>query len=90
MRQAVAEVEQALLALDSVAEVEQALLALDSTAAREGDARVAVEGFAERLRATEARVRSGLASGFELEDARQTAATTPVSGSAPRPVPSGS
>lgn len=57
----------------AVAEVEQALLALDSTAAREGDARVAVEGFAERLRATEARVRGGLASGFELEDARQTA-----------------
>lgn len=57
----------------AVAEVEQALLALHGTAAREGDARVAVEGFAERLRATEARVRSGLASGFELEDARQTA-----------------
>lgn len=112
----------------AVAEVEQALLALDSTAAREGDARVAVEGFAERLRAIEARVRGGLASGFELEDARQTAlaaqgaltalqleralawvnlaralggdwqprdsaataATTPVPGSAPRAVPSGS
>lgn len=52
-------------------EVEQALVALDSTAARSEDARTAAEGFEAALRATESRHRSGLASQFELEDARR-------------------
>lgn len=57
----------------AVAEVEQALLALDGTAARADDARTAVEAFGDVVTATEARARSGLASAFELEDARRSA-----------------
>jgi NodT family efflux transporter outer membrane factor (OMF) lipoprotein len=57
----------------AVREVEDALLALASTAAREGDARIATEGFEASLRATEARQRGGVASLFELEDARRSA-----------------
>ncbi len=57
----------------AVREVEDALVALQSTAARNGDAQVAAEGFAVSLRATDARFKSGLASLFELEDARRSA-----------------
>ena len=57
----------------AVREVEDALLALASTAAREADARVAVEGFEASFRATDARFKGGLASAFELEDARRSA-----------------
>jgi len=56
-----------------VREVEEALLALRSTADRSGDAQTAAEGFDASFRATEARYRSGLASLFELEDARRSA-----------------
>jgi outer membrane protein TolC len=52
-------------------EVEQALVTLDSTATRSDDARIAAEGFESALRATESRHRGGLASQFELEDARR-------------------
>ena len=57
----------------AVREVEDDLVALQSTAARNGDAQTAVEGFAVSLRATDARFKGGLASLFELEDARRSA-----------------
>lgn len=58
----------------AVREVEQALVALASTGARADDARIADEGFGAALKATESRHRGGLASQFELEDARRNAA----------------
>lgn len=58
----------------AVREVESALVQLDSAAARSEDARIAVEGYEASLRAAEARYRGGLASLFELEDARRSAA----------------
>jgi multidrug efflux system outer membrane protein len=57
----------------AVREVEEALLALDSARQREVDAQVAADGFEQALRATEARHRGGLASLLELEDTRRTA-----------------
>jgi len=57
----------------AVREVEEALVALQSTADRGTDAQVATEGFAASFRATEARFKGGLASLFELEDARRSA-----------------
>ncbi len=57
----------------AVREVEEALVALDSTAARGEDARIAAEGFERSYRAVESRYRGGLASLFELEDARRSA-----------------
>jgi NodT family efflux transporter outer membrane factor (OMF) lipoprotein len=58
---------------NSVREVEVALVGLQSTAERNGDAQTASEGFEASYRATEARFKGGLASLFELEDARRTA-----------------
>ena len=46
---------------------------MQSTAARSVDAQAAAEGFAFSLRATDARFKGGLASLFELEDARRSA-----------------
>jgi len=57
----------------AVQEVEQALVQLDSSAARNENARIADEGFEQSFRATEARFKGGLASLFELEDARRSA-----------------
>jgi outer membrane protein TolC len=57
----------------AVREVEEALVALDSARARNDDARIATEGYRVSFNATEARYRSGLASLVELEDARRTA-----------------
>ena len=57
----------------AVREVEEALVALRSTADRSTDAQIATEGFATSFRATEARFKGGLASLFELEDARRSA-----------------
>jgi multidrug efflux system outer membrane protein len=57
----------------AVREVEEALINLQSTADREGQAQTAATGFADSFKATEARYRAGLASLFELEDARRTA-----------------
>ena len=54
-------------------EVEVARVTLDSTAARAGDARIAAEGFEYSLKATDARFKGGLATLFELEDARRSA-----------------
>ncbi|HSW19664.1 MAG TPA: efflux transporter outer membrane subunit, partial [Ramlibacter sp.] len=56
----------------AVSEVERALVTLDSARSRLGDARTAAEGFQASFVATEARYRSGLASLVELEDARRT------------------
>jgi multidrug efflux system outer membrane protein len=58
----------------AVREVEEALVQLQSTASRADDARIAVEGYEVSYKATEARFRGGLASLFELEDARRTRA----------------
>jgi NodT family efflux transporter outer membrane factor (OMF) lipoprotein len=54
-------------------EVESALVALDAAGARQADAQAAARDFEASLRATEARWRGGLASLFELEDARRSA-----------------
>jgi NodT family efflux transporter outer membrane factor (OMF) lipoprotein len=58
---------------NAVREVEDALVQLDSTGQRRADAAVAAEGFEASLRAAEARYRTGLGSLFELEDARRSA-----------------
>jgi len=55
----------------AVREVEEALINLQSTAAREGDAQTAVAGYRASFTGTEARYRNGLASLVELEDARR-------------------
>jgi multidrug efflux system outer membrane protein len=57
----------------AVREVETALVQLDSAGARSDDARIAAEGYEASFRAAEARYRGGLASLFELEDARRSA-----------------
>jgi multidrug efflux system outer membrane protein len=57
---------------NAVREVEDALLALQSTAARGLDARNAAEGFAQSYLASQARYANGLTSLFELEDARRS------------------
>ena len=54
-------------------EVEEALVNLQSSSARAADTQAAADGFDAGLRATEARFKSGLASLFELEDARRSA-----------------
>ncbi|MEZ5606745.1 MAG: efflux transporter outer membrane subunit [Burkholderiaceae bacterium] len=56
----------------AVREVEEALLKLQDTDARAGDADTAVAGYDAALRAAQSRFDSGLASQFELEDARRT------------------
>ena len=57
----------------AVREVEEALVNLESARSRVDDARIAMEGYRMSFTATEARYRSGLASLVELEDARRTA-----------------
>ena len=57
----------------AVSEVEQTLVRLQSTAERNASARTAAEGYRASFDATEARWRGGLASLVELEDARRTA-----------------
>jgi outer membrane protein, multidrug efflux system len=57
----------------AVREVEEALVNLQSSSARAADTQAAADGYDAGLRATEARFRSGLASLFELEDARRNA-----------------
>ncbi|RZL63509.1 MAG: efflux transporter outer membrane subunit [Variovorax sp.] len=56
----------------AVREVEEALVNLDSTAGRTGDADSAVQNYQASFNATQARYDSGLASLFELEDSRRT------------------
>ena len=55
----------------AVREVEEALVNLDSTARRNDDAERAVAGYRLSFDGTESRYRSGLASLVELEDARR-------------------
>ena len=57
----------------AVREVEEALVNLQSTADRSADAQTAADDYEVSFRATEARYKSGLASLFELEDARRSA-----------------
>ena len=57
----------------AVREVEDALVGLQSAADRGSDAVVAAEGFAASYTAAQARYNGGLASLFELEDARRSA-----------------
>ena len=57
----------------AVREVEEALLTLASTQARASDAEVATQGYAQSLAATQNRFDQGLASLLELEDARRSA-----------------
>jgi outer membrane protein TolC len=57
----------------AVREVEDALVALDASAARRADAQAAAADFESALKAADARQRGGLASLFELEDARRNA-----------------
>ncbi|NYE61585.1 NodT family efflux transporter outer membrane factor (OMF) lipoprotein [Duganella sp. 1224] len=56
----------------AVSEVEQALVNLDSTASRAGDAQTALEGYRANYAAVDERYKNGMASLFELEDARRT------------------
>ncbi len=56
----------------AVSEVEQALVNLDSTAERAGDAQTALEGYRANFTAVDDRYKNGMASLFELEDARRT------------------
>lgn len=56
----------------AVREVEEALLNLQSTDERAGDARTALEGYRSAFVATEDRYKNGMASLLELEDARRT------------------
>lgn len=55
----------------AVREVEEALVNLQSTATRSDDARVAVDGYRASFNGTESRYQNGLASLVELEDARR-------------------
>ncbi len=57
---------------DAVREVEQALVQLQSADARHENARIAAEGFERSYRAAESRYQGGLGSLFELEDARRS------------------
>ncbi len=57
----------------AVREVEEALVTLHSTEARSKDAKVSTQGYAESLAATQSRFGQGLASLVELEDARRSA-----------------
>lgn len=58
---------------NAVREVEEALVALQSTEARRADAEIATQGYTESLAATQTRYGQGLASLVELEDARRNA-----------------
>jgi NodT family efflux transporter outer membrane factor (OMF) lipoprotein len=57
----------------AVQQVEETLVSLDSTERRRADTVAAAQDYQAALRATEARQRGGLASLFELEDARRNA-----------------
>ncbi|NML42731.1 efflux transporter outer membrane subunit [Ramlibacter sp. G-1-2-2] len=63
----------------AVREVEEALVNLQSAAARNDDQRNAVAGYQASFIATESRYRSGLASLIELEDQRRTLLASQIS-----------
>lgn len=56
----------------AVSEMEQALVNLDASAARSADAHTALQGYRENFSAVEQRYQHGMASLFELEDARRS------------------
>ena len=56
----------------AVREVEEALVSLQSSQARQGDAEAAVDGYRAAFTGTEALYKNGLASLLQLEDARRT------------------
>lgn len=60
-------------ARDAVREVEEALVKLDAAQRREADARTAATGFAAFLEAQRKRTEAGAGSLLDLEDARRTA-----------------
>ena len=60
-------------ARQAVREVEEALVQLDNTAARTPDVAAAANGYGASLAAAQARYKSGVGSLVELEDARRTA-----------------
>lgn len=60
-------------ARQAVREVEEALVQLQSVSDRNDDALIATQGYRESFNATEARYKSGLASLVELEDSRRLA-----------------
>jgi multidrug efflux system outer membrane protein len=60
------------VARQAVREVEESLVNLNSTALRSGDAQVALEGYRYSFSATEDLYKNGLASLLQLEDARRT------------------
>lgn len=62
-------------ARQAVREVEEALVNLQSTADQIGDASTAADGYRASFAGTEARYKAGLASLVELEDARRTLLT---------------
>jgi NodT family efflux transporter outer membrane factor (OMF) lipoprotein len=57
---------------DAIREVESALIALDSTARRSEAAVIAAHGFERSCRATEASYQAGIVSLFDLEEARRS------------------
>ncbi|WP_197038387.1 efflux transporter outer membrane subunit [Billgrantia saliphila] len=57
---------------EAIRDVEEALVTLDSTAKRSEDAAIAAEGFERSYQAIEASYHAGTASLFELEDARRS------------------
>ena len=66
-----AEVNYRARVRQAVREVEQALVTLNSIAQRREDALIAVQGYRTSYDATEARYRNGLASLIELEETRR-------------------
>lgn len=56
----------------AVREVEEALVNLQSTASRSEDARIAVEGYRASFNGTQSLYQNGLASLIDLEDLRRT------------------
>ena len=59
-------------ARQAVSEVEQALVNLESATARSGDAKTSLDGYRSAFVASEDRYKNGLGSLLELEDARRT------------------
>lgn len=64
---------------DAVREVEQALVTLESARERSENARVAVEGYRTSLAANEALYRSGLGNLIDVEDQRRVALVAEIS-----------
>lgn len=63
----------------AVREVEEALVSLDSAVSREADARAAMEGYRASFIGAESRYRSGLGSLIEMEDQRRLALNAELS-----------